>query len=321
MSDRARVAVLDDYQKVALASADWAGAGSRIDVQCFADHVTDEEELAGRLADFDVVVLMRERTPFPAALIRRLPRLRLLVTTGERNAAIDVAAAAGAGVLVCGTRGLVSPTVELTWALILGLLRALPAENTNVRTGRWQQSLGEGLEGKVLGIVGLGRIGSRVARIASAFNMPVVAWSQHLTEERAVEAGARRVGQEELFRSADIVTVHLKLSPRTRSLIGEPQLRSMKPEAYFINTSRAEIVDGDALIRALTDGWIAGAGIDVYQQEPLPPDHRILGAPNTLLTPHLGYVVRQNYEVFYSDALDDILAFLDGKPVRVIAPE
>lgn len=321
MPDRAQVAIIDDYQDVALTSADWASAESLIDVRCFTEHVDDEDQLVDQLAGFDIVVIMRERTPFPASLIRRLPKLRLLVTTGERNASVDVRAAADAGVLVCGTRSLSNPTAELTWALILGLSRHLPTEDAHVRAGRWQELLGEGLEGKTLGLVGLGRVGSRVARVARAFDMPVIAWSENLTAPRAAEVEAKLVSSDELFRTADIVSIHLRLSPRTEGLVGGKQLRAMKRSSYLINTSRAEIVDRDSLVRALSEGWIAGAALDVYEQEPLPQRHPILGVPNTVLTPHIGYVVRQNYELFFQDALEDITGFLAGEYVRVITPE
>jgi phosphoglycerate dehydrogenase-like enzyme len=315
-----RIAVLDDYQDVALRFADWAAlpAGSR--VHAFRDHLTDENAVAERLADFDVVVAMRERTPFKASLLERLPRLRLLVTTGARNAAIDVAAARARGVVVCGTEGLPYPTAELTWALILALARHIPAEDRATRAGRWQTSLGVGLRGKTLGVVGLGRLGGQVARIGAAFGMDLVAWSQNLTGERAAEFGARLMARDALLEQADFVTVHLVLGERTRGLLGARELGLMKRSAYLINTSRGPIVDEAALIRALSTNAIAGAGLDVFDEEPLPRGHPFLVLPNTVLTPHLGYVTEETYRIFYGQALEDIQAYARGQPIRTVPP-
>jgi phosphoglycerate dehydrogenase-like enzyme len=310
-----RVAVLDDYQSVAASLAGWQGSRHRLDVTFLRDHISDPEALAERLQDTDVIVAMRERTPLPKSLIARLPRLKLIVTTGMNNAAI----ATDAGVMVCGTPSLTSPTVELTWALITALSRNLCREAQALRAGAWQTSVGEGLEGSTLGLLGLGRIGSRVAKVGQAFGMRVIAWSQNLTPEAAREHGAERVGAEQLFRQADILSIHLRLSPRTRGLVGREQLQSMRPTARLVNTSRAGIVDQQALAEALRDGWIAGAGLDVFDEEPLPADHPLLDVPNALLTPHLGYVVRQNYELFFQGALEAVCAFLDGQPVRVLS--
>jgi phosphoglycerate dehydrogenase-like enzyme len=313
-----RVAVLDDYQQVAERMADWAAALPGAAVTFFARHEPDQELLAARLADFDVVVAMRERTPFPRALLARLPRLRLLVTTGMRNAAIDVAAAAGLGVTVCGTAGSGTSTAELTWALILALLRHVPAEDAAVRAGGWQHTLGVDVSGRTLGVLGLGRIGGRVAAVGGAFGMDVIAWSQNLTAEAAAAAGARRVERDELFRQADVLTVHLVLSDRTRGLVGAAELGLMKPTARLVNTSRGPIVDEAALAAHLRAGRIAGAAIDVYGVEPLPPDDPLRSLPNTVLTPHLGYVTEDAYRVFYREAVEDIAGFLAGRPVRVL---
>ena len=314
-----RVAILDDYQGVALRLADWASLPA--DVVVFRDHVADEASVAARLADFDVVVAMRERTPFPRSLIARLPRLRLLVTTGMRNASIDLRAAAERGILVSGTGGLPSPTAELTWALILALVRHVPREDRATRDGRWQETLGTTLSGKTLGVLGLGQLGSRVARVGRAFEMEVLAWSQNLTAERAAAAGATLAGsKDELLARADVVTIHLVLGERTRGLLGARELALMRPSAYLVNTSRGPIVDERALIAALRAGTIAGAGLDVYDEEPLPPDHPLRRLPNTVITPHLGYVTEETYRIFYPQALEDVRAFLAGSPVRVLSP-
>ena len=315
-----RVAILDDYQDVALGLADWASLPRDVDVIVFRDHLSDEAAIAARLADFDAVVAMRERTPFPRSLLERLPRLRLLVTTGMRNASIDLRAAADRGVLVCGTAGLPYPTAELAWALILALARQVPREDRATRAGGWQETLGAGLNGKTLGVLGLGTLGTRVARVGRAFEMDVVAWSQNLTAERATAAGARLVGRDELLAGADVVTIHLVLSERTRGLIGARELALMRPSAYLVNTSRGPIVEERALIRALETGAIAGAGLDVYDEEPLPPDHPLRRLPNTVITPHLGYVTRETYRIFYTHALEDVRAYLAGAPVRVLSP-
>jgi phosphoglycerate dehydrogenase-like enzyme len=315
-----RIAVLDDYQDAARRMADWSRLPAGAELAVFRDHVADLEAVAARLASFDVVVAMRERTPFPRALLERLPRLRLLVTTGMRNAAIDLQAAADRGVLVCGTGGLPYPTAELAWGLVLALARRIPREDRATREGRWQETVGLGLNGKTLGVLGLGTLGSRVARFGRAFEMDVLAWSQNLTAERAAEIGAVRVDRDELLARSDVVSIHLVLSERTRGLIGARELGLMKRTAYLVNTSRGPIVDEAALVRALRDGIIAGAGLDVYDEEPLPPDHPLRGLPNTVITPHLGYVTEETYRIFYGQALEDILAYLRGEPVRVLRP-
>jgi len=315
-----RVAILDDYQDVARRLADWASLPKGVEVVVFRDHLATEAAVAARLLDFDVVVAMRERTPFPRTLLDRLPRLRLLVTTGMRNASIDLRAAADRGVLVCGTGGLPYPTAELTWALILALARRVPREDRATREGGWQETLGTGLNGKTLGVLGLGTLGSRVARVGRAFEMNVVAWSQNLTAERAAAAGATLVDRDELLSRADVVTIHLVLSDRTRWLIGARELGLMRRTAYLVNTSRGPIVDEAALIQALQAGLIAGAGLDVYDEEPLPRDHPLRRLPNTVITPHLGYVTEETYRIFYAEAVDDVRAFLAGAPVRVLRP-
>src|SRR4051794_1539452 len=263
---------------------------------------------------------MRERTPFTAERLARLPGLRLLVTTGMGNSAIDMDAARAQGVTVSGTDGLPSPTAELTWGLILALLRSIPAEDANVRAGGWQTTLGTELAGRTLGVLGLGRLGTRVARVARAFDMGVVAWSHNLDAERAEAAGAELVSKDDLFARADIVTIHLRLSDRTRGLVGAPELARLGPAGYLVNTSRGPIVDEAPLLAALGDGTIAGAALDVYDIEPLPPDHPLRRAPNTVLTPHLGYVTAGTYDVFFRDVVEDIAAWAHGEPVRVLNP-
>lgn len=313
-----RVAVLDDYQRVASVCGPWDTLGPEVEVEVFHDHVSDARELIGRLARFDALVAMRERTRFSRELLAQLPRLRLLVTTGARNAAIDVEAARERGITVCGTGGLPYPTAELTWGLLLALARSIPREDAAVRAGAWQTSLGLGLSGKTLGLLGLGRLGAQVARIARAFDMRVVAYSQNLTPQRAAEHGATYLPLDELLASADVVSVHLVLSERTRGLVGARELGLLKPGALLINTSRGPIVDERALITALKSGKLAGAALDVFDIEPLPLTHPLRQLPNTVLTPHLGYVTRETYRIFYHDAVEDILAFRAGQPVRVL---
>ena len=315
-----RVAILDDYQNVARRMAEWATLPAGTDVVVFADHLKDAGAVAARLADFEVVVAMRERTAFPRALLERLPKLKLLITTGMRNASIDVAAAIERGIVVCGTAGLPYPTAELTWGLILALMRRIPVEDRATRDGRWQVSCGLGLNGKTLGVIGLGGLGSRVAKVGRAFEMDVIAWSQNLTEARAAEVGAKLVSKDELLARADVASIHLVLSDRTRGLIGARELSLMKPSAYLINTSRGPIVDEGALVAAVRGGRIAGAGLDVYDDEPLPLDHPMRNLPNTVITPHLGYVTEEGYRIFYGQALEDVKAWLAGQPVRVIRP-
>jgi phosphoglycerate dehydrogenase-like enzyme len=313
-----RVAVLDDYQNAARGLADWGVLPDGAEVTVFTEHIADTDALVTALRPFDIVVAMRERTPFTASRLARLPSLRLLVTTGMRNASIDLAAARAHGVTVCGTRGSATDTAELTWGLILALARNIPAEDRGLRAGDWQHTIGTALHGATLGVIGLGRLGSAVAGIGRAFGMDVIAWSHHLTAERAREAGAVRVDKHELLSRADVVTIHYQLGERSIGLVGAAELALMQPTAYLINTSRGPIVDTDALLAALRAGTIAGAGLDVYDIEPLPADHPLRAAPNTVLTPHLGYVTEQTYRTFYSDAVADIAAFARGAPIRVI---
>jgi len=313
-----RVAILDDYQGVALRMADWQSLHPQAQLQAFADHLDDLGALARRLHAFECIVLMRERTPFPHQLFDKLPNLRLLITPGMRNASIDVAAASEHKVQVCGTDMLPNPTAELTWGLILALFRHIAAEDRAAREGRWQTTLGIGVKGKVLGLVGLGKLGAQVARIGKAFGMEVIAWSQNLTAERAAEAGAALVGKDALFQRADVVSIHLVLSPRSRGLVGAAELGRMKRTAFLVNTSRAPIVDEAALLAALGERRIAGAGLDVFEPEPLAKDHPLLKLDNTVITPHLGYVTEENYRLAYGQALETIRAFLDGKVLRPI---
>jgi phosphoglycerate dehydrogenase-like enzyme len=313
-----RVAVLDDYQEVARHFGPWEALGEDVEVTVFHDHISNDGVLRDLLADYEVIVAMRERTPFTAKRLADLPNLELLVTTGMGNAAIDIDAARERGVTVCGTGGLPSPTAELTWGLILALTRNILEEDRRIREGGWQRTIGPELAGRTLGIVGLGRLGTRVARIADAFEMDVIAWSENLTPEAAEAAGAGAVERDELFATADIVTLHTRLSDRTRGLVGARELALMRPTAFLVNTSRGPIVDEKALLTALHRGAIAGAALDVYDKEPLPEDHPLRAAPRTLLTPHLGYVTEGTYEVFYRDAVEDVAAFLRGEPVRVL---
>ncbi|MFD3941398.1 D-2-hydroxyacid dehydrogenase family protein [Streptomyces sp. NPDC058579] len=315
-----RCAVLDDFQGVALASADWGPLADRVDVRVLREHVTDRDALVAEVEDCEILVVMRERTPLDAGLLHRLPRLRLVVTSGMRNASIDLAAATALGITVCGTASASEPPAELTWALILGLARHVPAEAGAVREGGpWQSTVGADLSGRTLGLVGLGKIGGRVARVGLAFGMDVVAWSPNLTDERAAEHGvARAADKRELLERADFVSLHMVLSERTRNLVGEPELRAMRPSAYLVNTSRAGLVDGPALLRALREDWIAGAGLDVFATEPLPADDPLRTLPNVLALPHLGYVTRANYGRYFGQAVEDIEAFLAGAPVRTL---
>lgn len=312
-----KVTVLDDYQQVALRSTDWSQVTARADVETIDRHL-DRPQLEERVGDSEVLVLMRERTAVTADLLDRLPNLELIVTTGPFNAAVDVATATARGITICGTGGDVQPTVELTWALILGLARHVAAEDAGMRAGGWQTSVGTNLAGKTLGVVGMGRIGRRVAKIAPAFGMETIAWSQNLDPEVATSRRVTPVTKPELFATADFVTIHLVLSDRSRGLVGGPELETMRPTAYLVNTSRGPIVDEDALVRALTDGSIAGAALDVFGTEPLPSDSPLRRAPRILLTPHLGYVTTEVYEQFYREIVEDIVAFWAGAPIRVI---
>ncbi|RNL87583.1 D-2-hydroxyacid dehydrogenase family protein [Halostreptopolyspora alba] len=313
-----RVAVLDDYQDIARRYGDWGTLPEDAELTVFTDHLDEHDALVERLEPFEVVCAMRERTPFPGELLARLPNLRLLVTTGRANQSIDMEAARSLGITVSGTASLTTPTVELTWALILALARRIPQEDRSVRSGGWQRTVGADLHGATLGVMGLGRLGARVAAIGSAFGMRVLAWSPNLTDERAAEHGATRVEREELLRQCDIATIHLKLGDRSRDLVGARELELLGPDGFLVNTSRGPIVNEDALVAALRSGTIAGAGIDVYDSEPPPADHPLRTAPNCVLTPHLGYVTRDNYEVFFRETVEDVVGFLRGSPVRVL---
>lgn len=313
-----RVAVLDDYQSVAMASADWTQLPSDVTVTCFHDHEPDPEKLGERLKGYEIVCIMRERTPFTRAVFERLPDMKLLVTTGMRNASVDLEAAKDHGVTVCGTAGSSHPTPELAFALMLSLARNIPNENAAMRQGHWQTKVGLGLSGRTCGLLGLGRLGSQVAHYAQAFGMETIAWSQNLTAEAAAEKGVRRVEKDELFQQSDFISVHLVLSDRSRGIVGKRELELMKPSAYIINTSRGPIIDEDALADALEAGVIAGAGLDTYGLEPVPKTNRFLDLPNTVLTPHLGYVTHDTYEIFYGQTVENIAAWLKGEPVRVI---
>jgi phosphoglycerate dehydrogenase-like enzyme len=311
--ERVRIAVLDDYQNVALSLADWSVLGARATVAIFNDHLADSDAVVKRLQPFDIVCVMRERTPMTRAIIERLPKLRMIASTGSRNASIDLKAAEERDVQVVHTGYTSAPTIELTWALILASARNLVAENASLRSGGWQHSVGDDMAGRTLGLLGLGNVGAAVARIGNAFGMKVIAWSQNLTTERAVEAGATLVSKDELFQEADVVSIHLVLSGRTRGLVGAAELALMKPTARLINTSRGPIVVEADLVAALKDKKIAGAAIDVFDQEPLPLDHPLRVLPNLLATPHIGYVSRGLYERFYRDTVVNIARWLDGQ--------
>lgn len=316
-----KIAVLDDYLGSARELADWSSLGADAQVSFFREYLADDEARAGALAPFDVIVAMRERTAFPASLIERLPNLRLLVTTGMRNNAIDMAACRQRGIDVCGAPG--SPdsagaTAELAWALILALFKRIPQEQAAMAAGGWQTELLEPLAGKRLGVVGLGNLGQRVARVGQAFGMDVVAWSPNLSDERAAEAGVARVDKQTLFSTADVVSLHLVLGKSTREVVDAAAIAAMKPAAYLVNTSRAGLVDQQALFQALRDGAIGGAGLDVYADEPLPPDAPERGLPRVVLTPHLGYATAPNFRAFYRNAVEAVAAWSAGSPVRVL---
>jgi D-3-phosphoglycerate dehydrogenase len=315
-----RCAILDDYQNVALSLGDWKSL-SDVEVQVFNKPLGDQAAVIKALQGFPIVSLMRERTPFPRAVFEGLPDLKLLLTSGMRNAAIDLVAAKERTVVVCGTESPGSPTAELAWGLMLELTRKIGYENARLKGGVWwQTTIGHDLGGKTLGVVGLGKLGSKVAQVGRAFGMKVIAWSQNLTDDKVREAGATLVSKEDLFRQADFISVHLQLSPRTRGLIGARELGLMKPTAYFINTSRGPIVEEAALLEVLRAGRIAGAGLDVYDIEPLPVDHPLRKLDNAVLTPHLGYVTEDTYRNFYPQMVENIRAWQAGKPLRVIQP-
>ncbi len=313
-----KLAILDDYQGVALEAADWSSIAPAVTISVFDKHLGDADAVVRALDEFDIIVAMRERTPFPQNVLDRLPRLRLLATTGMRNQAIDLVAARKQGVDVCGTPMLGYPAAEHTWALILALVKQIPAENLSMHRGGWQVSLSTGLQNNTLGILGLGKLGLQVARVGLAFGMKVQAWSANLTPERCAECGVVFASREELFATSDIVTVHMLLSDRTRGLIGATEFQMMKPTAYLVNTSRGPIIQESALVSALQGGSIAGAGLDVFDTEPLPQNHPLRGLDNAVLTGHTGYVMRENYTTGYRGAVEAISAWLNGKPVRLL---
>src|SRR5688572_27460845 len=315
-----KAAILDDYQNVAMTLADWSPVKKDVELKVYDKPLGGPDQVIAALKDCEIVCLMRERTLFGADIINALPRLKLIVTSGLRNAAIDVAAANARGVVVSGTESLGHPTAELTFGLMLELARRIGHENARLKGGAaWQSTLGIDLYGKTLGIIGLGKLGSRVARIGNALDMKVIAWSQNLTAEKAKESGATLVTKDELFQQSDFITVHVQLSARTKGLVGDKELGLMKPTAFFINTSRGPVADEKAILAALRADKIAGAALDVYDEEPLPLDHPFRKLDNMVITPHLGYVTAENYKRFYGQMVENIRAFLDGKPVRVIA--
>ena len=314
------IVILDDYQNVALSFGGWETLSGRAEIRVINRHIADVAELTAALADANIIVANRERTQLTAALIASLPKLELIVTSGMRNAAIDVVAALARGITVCGTSTLGYPTAELTWALILGFVRRLPQEVASLAGGGWQTSVGTGLRDRTLGIIGYGRIGSDVAKVGQALGMKVIAWSRSLTPGKAAAAGVECVSKQDLLRRSDVATIHLILNKDTHNFITADDLALMKPTALLVNTSRASIVDTPALIAALKSGRLGGAALDVYDHEPLAADAPIRSAPNTLLSPHLGYVIAENYAVTFGQAVENIAAWLDGKPIRVIDP-
>jgi phosphoglycerate dehydrogenase-like enzyme len=315
-----RCAILDDYQNVALTLADWSTVRGDVDIKVFNEHIGGADQVAAALQGFAIVCAMRERTAFPRAVIEALPDLKLLITTGMRNASIDLEAAKARNVVVCGTPGFGNATAAIATGLMLELARHIGYENARLKAGApWQTTIGLDLEGMTLALLGLGRLGARMAEIGHAFKMNVIAWSENLTPQRCKEVGVEHVGRDDLFRRADFLSIHVQLSPRTRGLIGARELSLMKKSAYLINTSRGPIVEEAALIAALRDKRLAGAGLDVFDVEPLPIAHPLRSLDNVVLTPHLGYVVEQNYRAYFTGMVEDIRAFLDGKPVRVLA--
>lgn len=313
-----RLSILDDYQGVALSMADWSPLQGRLDIAVERKPFADQDEAARALAGSEIIAAMRERTPFPRSLVERLPKLKLLITTGMRNASFDMAALRDRGVVVCGTEGGGLDTAELTWGLILGAVRRIAEDHRAMRDGLWQTRIGNRIAGKTLGVLGLGRLGSAVARVGLAFDMKVIAWSPNLTAERAAAAGVERVDKAALLRQSDILSVHVVLSDRSRGLIGRDDIALMKRDAILVNTSRGPIVDTDAVLDALAAGRIGYAAFDVYDREPLHGDHPLRRAPNVLLTPHIGYVTEENYRSSYPQIVENVVAFLDGNPVRVI---
>src|SRR5438105_10402780 len=316
---RHRCAILDDYQNIALTVADWSKVLGDLDIKVFNTYLGGADEVIAALQDFEIVCAMRERTAFSRAVIEKLPQLKLLITTGLRNASIDVTAAKERGIVGCGTPAVGNPTSGIAIGLMLELTRRIGYENARMKAGvPWQSTIGVDLDGLTLGVLGLGKLGTRTAAIAKAFGMKVIAWSQNLTADKCRAAGVDYVSKEDLFRQADFITIHLVLSARTRGLVGAGELALMKPSAYIINTSRGPIIDEAALLTVLREKTIAGAGLDVFDVEPLPVEHPLRKLDNVVLTPHLGYVSIQNYRAYFAGIIEDIRAFLDGKPVRVL---
>jgi phosphoglycerate dehydrogenase-like enzyme len=314
-----RCAILDDYQNIALSSADWSPIKGEVDIKAFNAHLGGPDKVIAALQDFDIIVAMRERTGFPKAVIDALPKLKLLITTGMRNASIDTEAAKARGVTVCGTGAFGAPTSGIAIGLMLELTRHIGYENARLHAGApWQTTIGPELEGLTLGVLGLGKLGQRTAAIAKAFGMKVIAWSQNLTPEKCAEAGVGYVSKDDLFKEADFISIHVVLSQRSRGLVGAKEIGLMKPTAYLINTSRGPIIDETAMLAALRDRKIGGAGLDVFDVEPLPLDHPFRKMDNVVITPHLGYVSTQNYKHYFTGVVEDIRGFLDGKPVRVM---
>ncbi|RJQ48653.1 MAG: D-2-hydroxyacid dehydrogenase family protein [Desulfobacteraceae bacterium] len=313
-----KLAVLDDYEELASQLGDWERLSSEIRVDFYSDHLAHESAVAERLKSYDILVIMRERTPFSRSLIEKLPNLKLLVTTGGRNRAIDLAACKEKGIIVCGTQSGKHPAAEHAWALILSLVKRIPHSDRATRSGRWGGGINGELFGKRLGVLGLGNLGARVAAVGQAFGMEVFAWSQNLTADRAAEVGVLRVEKDELFERSDILTIHLVLSERTRGIVGAREISRMKRASFLVNTSRGPIVDEHALVDALRKNRIAGAGLDVFDIEPLPAGHPFLTLPNTVVTPHMGYVTEGNFNLYFKQAVEDVAAWLDGSPIRTL---
>lgn len=316
-----RLAILDDYENAACKLADWSCLSQDVAIDVFHDHLADESELVKWLHPYDILLIMRERTAFPRSVLQQLPTLQLLITTGRVNNSIDLDTCAERGVCVCGTDSTKNAASELTWALILALLRKIPQADHQIRQGTWGAIFGNSIHEKKLGILGLGRIGTLVARVGQAFGMDIISWSRHLTGEQAAGVGVKKVNKDELFQQSDILTVHIGLNQESRGLIGARELALMQPTAFLINTSRGAIIDEQALLAALRNKHIAGAGLDVYPTEPVPANHPILQMPNTVLTPHIGYVTQENFQIFFRQAIENICAWLEGHPIRVVEPE
>jgi phosphoglycerate dehydrogenase-like enzyme len=313
-----RIAVLDDYQGVALDYADWTPVKAKAEVTVFTDNIADPAAVVERLRPFEVICAMRERTPLTRAIIEQLPGLKLIITTGARNASIDMAAAKERGITVCHTGYTSHGAMEMTWALIMAAARQVPAEYASLQTGGWQRHVGLDLKGATLGVIGLGKIGQSIARIGKAFEMNVIAWSQNLTEATAAAAGVKRVEKADLLQQSDFVTLHLVLSPRSRGIIGAADIALMKPTAWLVNTSRGPLIDEAAMLAALEGKKIAGAALDVFDVEPLPKEHPLRTIDRVMASPHVGFVTQDTYRIFYGDTVENILAWMDGSPVRVL---